>query len=37
MDIISKMQNIMFAKNYYMSSYNSYITVIYNEAAPWKV
>ena len=36
MDIILKMQNIMFAKNYYMESYNYYMTVIWNETATRK-
>ena len=37
MDIILKMQNFMFAKNYYMQPYNYYMTVIYNEIATEKV
>ena len=37
MEIILKMQNTMFATNYYMSSYNYYMTVIYNEGPPRKV
>ena len=37
MDIILKMQNIMFAENYYMQPYNFYMTVICNKTATWKV
>ena len=37
MDIISKMANIMFAENYYMSAYNFYMAVICNETATQKV
>ena len=37
MDIISKMQNIMLAENYYMEPYNFYMTVICNEIATRKV
>ena len=39
MDIISKMQNIMFAENYYMQQYNFYMTVIVicNKTATQKV
>ena len=37
MDIISKMQNIMFSENYYMHPCNFYMAVIYNETATRKV
>ena len=37
MEIISKMQNIMFAKIYYMEPYNFYMAVICDETATRKV
>ena len=37
MDIISKMQNILFAENYYMQPYSFYMAAICNETATRKV